>query len=200
MALRQGKAGLFVIGYVVLLLPAAMIGGSVFRGEMSPWVWTQFGVDARRHGTGDALFGVLLYLAFYSMGFVIPWSALSFATWSRYVNQVRKVRGVSMSGVRTGVLLASVGCLVAFVVLLESEIAFLRNLPTEVWNGWGLILWLAASVYLLLAGIRSLWAEETKTWVRVRPSAEIFCRCPKCGNEWTFSADRLRTHNIVFES
>lgn len=198
--MRHAKAGLFVIGYFVLLLSATMIGGDVFRGEMSPWVWTQLGVDARRHGTGDALFGTLLYLAFYSMGFVIPWSALSFVTWSRYVNQTRKVPGASMSGVRAGVLLASAGCLVAFVVLLKPEIAFVQNLPTAAWNGWGLILGSAASAYLLVAGIKSLWREESKTWVRVRPSAEVFCRCPKCGNESTFPADHLRTHNIVFES
>jgi hypothetical protein len=198
--MRQARAYLFVVGYFVLLLSAAMIGGSVVRGEMSPWAWTQFGVDARRHGTGDALFGVLLYLAFYSMGYLIPWSVLSFATWSRYVNQTPKVRGVSMSRVRAGVLLSSAGCFVAFIVLLESEIAFLRSLPTELWNGWGLILASAASAFLLLAGVRSLWTEESRTWVRVRPSAEIFCSCPKCGHEWKSSADRLRTHNIVFES
>lgn len=198
--MRQTKAGLFVAGYFVLLLAAAMIGGSVFRNEMSPWAWTQFSVDAERHGAGDALLGVLLYLAFYSMGFVIPWSVLSFATWSRYVNQRREIAGINLGAVRARVRLTSLGCLIAFVVLLDSETAFLRSLPTALWNGWFLILSTAASGYLVLEGILGLWSEELKTWVRVRPSDAIACRCPKCGNEWSFSADRLRTHNIIFES
>jgi hypothetical protein len=92
MAMRQAKAGLFVAGFFVLLLAAAVIGEGVIRNEISPWAWTQFSVHAKKHGAADALLGVLLYLAFYSMGFVIPWSVLSFATWSRYVYRSKKAK------------------------------------------------------------------------------------------------------------
>jgi hypothetical protein len=55
MAMRQAKAGLFVAGFFVLLLAAAMIGEGVIRNEISPWAWTQFSVHAKKHGAADAL-------------------------------------------------------------------------------------------------------------------------------------------------
>lgn len=91
------------------------------------------------------------------------------------------------------VFLASFGCLLSFILLLDAERAFLRSLPIEVWNGWLMLLVLAASLLLLAAGIRGIWGEVSKTTISVSRSAEIFCRCPQCGHEWTFPAEHLRT-------
>ena len=112
----QAKAGLTIAGYFVLLMSAAMIGGSIFRNEMSPWAWTQFGIDAARHGTVDALLGVLLYVAFYSMGFVLPWSVLTFTIWLRYVYQTHRAPAIDMSAVRGW------------------RVSNLRRLSTRVWS------------------------------------------------------------------
>lgn len=194
------KAGLTIAACLVLLFAAAMTGGEILRGEISPWFWEQYHVSAARHGQADALFGVGLYLAFYATGFVIPYSILSIAVWSWYAKKgFRNTKLINEAKIGAGVFMASFGCLMSFVLLLDAAMAFLRRLPMEVWNGWLVILVLGASLFLVLAGIKGIWEEVSKTTIWVSHSAEVFCRCPRCDHEWTFPAERLCTHNILLE-
>src|SRR2546426_5802424 len=55
-----------------LLFVWAWFCGAMVRREMSPWVWEDYPLHVRKHGQGDALFAVALYLLFYSGGFAFP--------------------------------------------------------------------------------------------------------------------------------
>lgn len=189
------KTGLTIAAYFVLFAVAAMIGGEIFRGDISPWLWEQYRVSAARHGQADALLGGVFYLAFYAIGFIVPYAALSFAIWLRYSYRwSRRSLLINEGSLHTGVFLASSGCLLSFVLLLNAEMAFLRSLPTKAWNGWLLLSVLSASLFFLFAGLKAIWAEVSKTTIFVSQSADIACRCPQCGHAWTFPAERLRTH------
>jgi len=179
-----------------------MIGGDIFRRQISPWIWDQYRISAARHGQADALLGGAFYLAFYAIGFVVPYLALSAAIWLRYEYYYRGPRKrllVNEDRLRASVFLASFGCLLSFVLLPNAEMAFLRSLPTRTWNGWLLLSVLGVSLLFLYAGLRGIWQEVSKTTIFVSQSAEIACRCPQCGHDWTFPAERLRTHNILFD-
>jgi len=190
--------GGLAVGFVYFLL-AAPTGGMILRGEMSPWFWEQYHINAARHGQADALLGVGLYLAFYAAGFVLPCAILLFGfyCWQERYLFKRYRTPIDRGLLQAAIFFASVGCLLLFVLLLDSEVAFLRAVPTEVWNGWLLILVGGGGLFSLLMGITGIGMAVSKTTIRVKPSADIFCRCPQCDHAWTFPAEDLRTHNIV---
>jgi hypothetical protein len=188
-----------LVGVFVLLCASAVIAGEVVRGEVSPWIWEQIRADVARPDRSSAWVDLALYLAFYASGFIIPYYLLLFAVWLRYVNNKPENELLSNKSIRAGIGLASVGCFLGFMLFLKAEGAFLRNLPSQVWNGWLLILGLGTSALLFFAGVSGIRLEASKTRISVSHSADIFCRCPQCGHEWTFPAERLRTHNILIE-
>ena len=187
-------------GCLLFLMGFAIIVGQIFRSEVSPWFWEQYGVRALRHGTVDALLEMGFYLIFYLGGFVIPYLLTSglLSVWFDS-KKYGETTAIDRNGLRGSKLVLSFGCLLSLVLFLDSEIAFVHNLPTDIWNGWLLILVSGASIFFIFAGIRGIWEELAKTRISVSPSADIVCRCPRCGHDWSFPSERLRTHNIVFQ-
>ena len=126
---HKAKSRFLIAAFFVLLIVTIMIGGGIFRGEISPWFWEQYSVDAARHGQGDALFGAVLYLLFYAIGFAAPYSILSAVIELRYTNKkTDNELLVDESALRTAVFLTSFGCLLSFILLLNAEAASLRAL------------------------------------------------------------------------
>ena len=127
--------------------------GAIYRKEQSLWAWEEYARAVQRHGQGDALFGLYLYGIFYAAFFVIPYSALSlwFAAASAEVKRYSFVRRIMLS------------CwfAVTFFLFAEPVFTFIRALPSEVWNGWLLILWGAATVIVILL-FRQLWKLRPK--------------------------------------
>lgn len=125
--------------------------GAIYRREQSLWVWQEYESDLRRHGGDDALFAVYLYLIFYSAFIVLPYAVLA-------VRFSADVPGLKRS-FRAGRLVLSVWFAATFLLFANPLFEFIRSLPLDYWNGWLLILWVAATVYVV-----SIW----RTLERVR--------------------------------
>ena len=115
--------------------------GAIYRREQSLWVWQEYASALRRHGGGDALFAVYLYVIFYSAFIVIPYALLG-------IRFSADVPGLKHS-VRIGRLVLSVWFSATFFLFANSLFEFIRSLPSEHWNGWLLILWGAATVFVV---------------------------------------------------
>jgi hypothetical protein len=123
-------------------------------------------------GLDAAVTTMAFYLANYAMFFFFPWWLFSFALFLKYNEE--SAGGEHTKGwqsIRTGAASVSLGIAVLSVGFLDSVVAFSRNLPTDLFNGWYLILVGLLSIALLFSGIRQLcsgkemidrqvWAEE----------------------------------------
>ena len=127
--------------------------GDIYRRELPLWAWEGYAREVRRHGQGDALLALYLYGIFYAAFFIIPYSALSlwFPAASAEVKRYSLVRRVMLS------------CwfAVTFFLFAEPMFAFIRVLPSDVLNGWLLILWGVATIYIILM-FRQLWKLRAK--------------------------------------
>ena len=124
---------------VFLVLPWFL--GAIYRREQSLWVWQQYASELRRHGGGDALLAVYLYLIFYSAFIVLPYAVLA-------IRFSADVPGLKRS-FRAGRLVLSVWFAATFLLFADPLFEFIRSLPSEYWNGWLLILWGAATVFVV---------------------------------------------------
>jgi len=102
--------------------------GAIYRHEQSLWVWTAYARAMERHGQADALLTAYTYLVFYSSLIAIP-----------YVGLGARYRAAGPPAVkaefRTYRILISAWLAATFLLLSDSCFAFIRNLPTDVWNG-----------------------------------------------------------------
>jgi hypothetical protein len=150
------KVGIKIVAWVYglqtfLVLPWFL--GAIYRQEQSLWAWEEYARAVQRHGQGDALFSIYLYGIFYSAFFVIPYLALSlwFAEASADVKRYSFI----------GRVMLSCWFAVTFFLFAEPVFAFIHTLPSEVWNGWLLILWGAVTVFVILL-FRQLWKLQAK--------------------------------------
>src|SRR5258706_12595385 len=67
------------LGAFVVVFVAATAGGSIVRGESSPWVWEEIANKHVAPSLVDQVGVVVWYLAFYSVGFFIPYWLTTFA-------------------------------------------------------------------------------------------------------------------------
>src|SRR5205085_5116770 len=146
----------------------------------------------------DAALGTVSYLMFYSVGFFIPYYLLTGIFLVRYAPEPKDELAFDKGYTYFSIAVISLACFLTFIIFLRSIIAFIRNFPSDVFNGWLFIFWCVSSFFLLLAGFSGLKREINKIHIKVRHNSEIFCRCAKCGNEWSFPAEDLLTRNIVF--
>ena len=127
-----------------IVLPSFL--GAIYRHEQSLWAWQEYASDLRLHGKADALFGLYLYAIFYAAFIIIPYAALAL----RFPVDAPAV-GQSF---RFGRLILSGWFALTFLLFANPLFAFIRSLPSEVWNGWLLILllifWAAATVFVFL--------------------------------------------------
>lgn len=144
----KGKTTGQMLGSFVLILLAASMGGSIVRGEDSPWVWEGLKNGHYAPSFANQVVGVVWYLAFYSMGFFLPYWLTTFVLflWRRRAAGSNEVPPMPVNH-RSGRLFLSLSTLVLFLLLLDSLVAFARALPTEAWNGWLLISGLATAAF-----------------------------------------------------
>ncbi len=143
------KVAAWIYGIQVFLVLPWFIG-AIYRREQSVWALREYDRHLARHGHGDALLALYLYAIFYSSLFVIPYVVLGFRY--RHVAQSQPHRAVIASW------------FAASYILLEAPIAaFARSLPSDVWNGWLLILWGGATVFAIVvwANLRGISKSHT---------------------------------------
>lgn len=112
--------------------------GAIYRHEQSLWAWQQYASELRVHGKAGALLGLYLYAIFYAAFIVIPYAALAL----RFPADAPPVK----QSFRFGRLVLSVWFALTFLLFVQPLFAFIRSLPSEVWNGWLLILWVVATI------------------------------------------------------
>lgn len=147
---ERAKTGWQLAGGFAILFPATIVAGSVFRREVNPWVWAELQHSRAPGSLVEAGLTIFVYGCFYSMGFLLPYWVITFLLFLQRHAKFRTPTPPPMPlDHRAGRLLAAGGCQVLFVLLLESIMSFFRALPSEIWNGWFLIMGLASAGYLL---------------------------------------------------
>jgi hypothetical protein len=154
-----GKIAAWVYGLqAFLVLPWFL--GAIYRQEQSLWVWEEYGYALRKHGQADAILSLYLYIIFYAAFFLIPYAALSL----RFPAALAGMKHYF----RVGRLILSFWFALTFFLFARPAFAFIRALPHDIWNGWLLILWLAATVFVSFA----LWDMEKVRTRRTRGTEE----------------------------
>ncbi|MDB6028985.1 MAG: hypothetical protein JWM68_5208 [Verrucomicrobiales bacterium] len=112
--------------------------GAIYRHEQSMWAWREFSVSLHRHGLGDALLLVYLYVLFYSAFFVIPFCILSasFRPELHHNPEIARIDCLFLSG-----WFAATAFLFA-----DSFMEFIRHIPIEDWRCFLIIVWAICSV------------------------------------------------------
>jgi hypothetical protein len=121
----------------VFVLPLFL--GAIYRGEQSLAAWEQYEVEIARHGLGNGVVVVYLYLIFYSTLVALPYAVLGL----RYTSESPDARGY----LRAGRFMIRLWLAVTFILFAPSTFAFIRNVPSDIWNGWLLILWLGSAAF-----------------------------------------------------
>ena len=135
----SAKIAAWVYGlHVFIILPWFL--GAIYRHEQSLWAWDQYAVDLRRHGEGNAFLGLYLYFIFYSAFIVVPYALLGL----RFSHETPELG----RSIRLWRLVLSVWFAATFLLFANPLFEFIRSLPSEVWNGWLLILWGASTVFV----------------------------------------------------
>jgi hypothetical protein len=143
---------------VFLVLPWFL--GSIYRGELPLWAWEEVTRDAVKNGSIDAALVLYLYLVFYSSLITIPYCVLC----CRYSDAESGWNG-NFRGSR---LVLSGWLATSCFLFADPLFAFIHSLPSEVWNGWLLILWTASVVFVfrLVRKLEQLDKECPKpSWV-----------------------------------
>jgi hypothetical protein len=129
------------VSKVLLILFIAQMGifawftGAIVRNEQSPYVWIEYSRHLRTFGTADAVFGASLYVLYYCFLIEAPVLFL----WAVLMREKPSER-------RHDPIICGCWVLATFLVFAESIAQFLRNVPTEVLNGWLVIGWVVSTV------------------------------------------------------
>jgi len=145
--LELGK-GVFWIMTFFQLVVVAWFSGAIARREQSLYVWDEYVLQFRRFGTANAAFSAALYLLYYAFIVELAYVALSGLLRPDEPNDTARAWNHRM-----GVLCCSLWVLFTFLTFGDSIFQFIRSVPTEVMNGWLIILW-GGSAYL---ASRFLW-------------------------------------------
>lgn len=134
------ELGKVFAGVLILqTLLAVWFSGAIIRNEQSLYLWVEFGRHAARFGTGDAIFGAILYVAYYCFFWEVGYVLLCLMVKTAYLDSARVMR------VRLLLLLCAVWFPITLLVFGNPILQFTRNLPTEIMGGWLLILWLCVT-------------------------------------------------------
>ena len=112
--------------------------GAMYRREQSLWVWKEYARDIARFGERDAALTVYLYFIFYLSLAVIPYFVLCF----RYPVDEPGVK----KPFREGRILLSLWLAGSFFLFARPLHEFFSSLPSDIWNGWLMIFWVASAV------------------------------------------------------
>ena len=131
----------------LLFLFGGMLAGDIVRGESSSWVWDELNKTHVARSSADLVLNVAWYLAFYSLGFFVPYWLTTLVLFLRRERASTAETTMTLNQ-RVGRLLLSLSSLILFLLLQESLIAFIRALATEQWNGWMLVFGVASAAFL----------------------------------------------------
>ncbi len=128
------KVIVFVYGLQAFIIVPWFLG-AIYREEQSLWAWEEYGHAVARHGSGDAVFLMYLYVIFYLAPFVGAFLTLLAIPKTRH-----------LPGAVTAII--SAWATGTFLLLFPSCAEFVRNVP-DTWNGWLVILWCAGSALII---------------------------------------------------
>ncbi len=126
--------------------------GAIYRHEMSLWAGEQYASELHRHGQGDALLGLYLYVIFYAIFVVVPYATLSL----RFPLRTPELK----RSFRIGRIILSVWFAGTLLLFLNPLFEFIRQ-QEDVLNGWLLILWGGATVFCFC-----IWRDLEKTRIK----------------------------------
>lgn len=164
---------------------------------MSPWAWVQFDIESTKHGSRDALVGLMFYLGFYASLVFLPYSLLRFLFWVAFLNHApANEAALDTASVRTANSALALACGVLLLTFLKSELAFARAIPSDVWNGWLLIGAVGAAMFLAIGAIGMLRREIQKLRVALSHDVYVVCSCSNCRHIWATPAKTLESRWI----
>jgi hypothetical protein len=140
-----------IILYIILAIPVA---GSIFRQVYSPYIWeypTQPDLLSR-------IIIIISYLSFYFLGYLIPYYFIKSTIYLIYFKDIIHVPFEVV--IPIGCI--ALACLITFVVYLQPIIEFFNYLPTDIWNGWLMVLWFFIVLFFGGGGILSLHEQIVK--------------------------------------
>ncbi|MGE5496484.1 MAG: hypothetical protein ACM3Q2_00315 [Syntrophothermus sp.] len=150
----------FCISFIIIFF-AVLTFGSVVRNESSPWVWEELKNKLLVPTIIDKILLVSAYIAFYLMGFLIPYWVTTFILFirRRSLSKSEYIKPISQREYN-GRLFLSLSMLVIYLFLMKSILAFIKALPIDVWNGWLLIIGLAVSAFFAFAALNEFRAPN----------------------------------------
>lgn len=114
-----------------LLLVMPWFLGAMYRDEQSLWVGTAVKRSMQRSGPTDAVLTAYLYALYYSAFLLFPYWILGF----RYRDPFLR-------------LLLSVWFAFSAAMFAQPAFAFIRSIPSDIANGWLLIVWILTTVFM----------------------------------------------------
>ena len=127
--------------------------GDAIRGDASPFVWEALANSRTVRSNADRILAILMYSAFYLLGFVIPYWVLTFVLFIRRQNAAGNQALAPLSvNHRAGRLLACLGFQILFLLFLRPIVYFVRGLPSDDWKLWPWMIGVALAVYLVWTG------------------------------------------------
>lgn len=112
---------------------------------MSPWLWN----ETSQPDLLSKIYIVVSYLLFYTLGYIVPYFVIKFFVFILFFQNDRVPKEFNSS-------LGSISftLFITFLIFLQTIVVFFNNLPTDVWNGWLMILWFFLVVPLMVIGIK----------------------------------------------
>ena len=127
----------FILFTILITLLSASDLGFMIRGEVT----TDFNI---RH--------IFFYLTFFCIPFLFLYGFLHIVYWG---NEKYKKYYNNYSSLFTNlsIFLISFACFITSIFLLKSIVAFIKNIPFDIWRGDMFLLWLILTLLLLFFGI-----------------------------------------------
>jgi hypothetical protein len=168
-------AGLQLLASFVLLVLAAIPAGDAIRGDASPFVWEALANPHTVRSNADRILAVLMYGAFYALGFVLPYWIITFALFVRRANAAgsASVHHLPLR-YRHGRLFACIGSQILFVLFIRPIVFFFRGLPDDNWMLWPWMIGIALGAFFFYAAYHEF---------RSAPSVETTNLSPPLPNE-----------------
>jgi hypothetical protein len=135
----------------MFLALAAIPAGEAVRGDASPFVWQALANPHTVRSTTDSVLTVVMYAAFYLLGFVLPYWIITFILFVRRRNAARWNAVTIPLHHRRARLFACTGVQIMFLLFLRPIVYFIRGLPEDNWMLWPWMFGVALAAFFLYA-------------------------------------------------
>jgi hypothetical protein len=147
-----------VYGVLAFLVSLGLLG-EIQRHEEPFWIWDGCSRSLGMHGVWDAIFTFCGYGLFYSVPFVASWGLFAI------IDQLRQdYYGFESAGNTTASLWCGITFFLFFDSIVGSADTFLRQMPSDVWNGWLLIFWGAFTFLMAIVWWHARFRPKENLW------------------------------------